>query len=319
MNSEYPLVTCVTTTYKNFQYIYETLDSIFMQDYPNIEIVLSDDGSPSFPGREIEEYILKHKQENIRNYLILHEEENHGTVWNCSNCRNHANGVYIMGIASDDRFFDTHVISDVVKFFQKTGAEIVVCKRQFVEASSDAALATMPFYNQIRWIKKLDNQKLFQKIASFCFLTGANTYYTKSLYEQMGGYDLDYKYMEDYPFYLKLLRTDIRMHIFERVTIKYRYGAGASTSPHKKNVFREGMYDDRIKYMEKDILPYMDGFPFYRKEQMKARLKRFEIEKTDRNACMFSTYIKLFLYSPIGTIMQIWYQGSYKLKLKLCK
>jgi glycosyltransferase involved in cell wall biosynthesis len=115
MNSSYPLVSCITTTYNKYEYLYQTLDSIFAQDYPNIELVLGDDGSRNFPEQEIWDYICTHKGTNITNVVVLHEDENHGTVWNCSNCRDHASGTYIMGIASDDRFYDEHVVLSIAR------------------------------------------------------------------------------------------------------------------------------------------------------------------------------------------------------------
>jgi GT2 family glycosyltransferase len=314
MPTDYPLVSCITTTYNKFEYLYETLDSIFIQDYPNIEFILGDDGSENFPEQVIRDYIEAHKSPNIRKVTILHDDENHGTVWNCSNCRDHANGTYIMGIASDDRFYDSHVVSDVVRHFQKTGAEIIVCKRQFVRADTDEPLGTMPFPNQLRWIKTLDSEKLFQKMASFGFISGANTYYSRALYLRMGGYDKRYKYIEDYPFFLKLLRSGIHFDMYERVSIKYRYGAGLSTAPHKKSAFNEGMYEDRMRYLQRDIIPYMDNFPYFRKQQMWVRLRRFEMEREDPSASTLAKYFKLFFSSPVGTIVQAWYQGSYKIR-----
>ena len=77
-----PLVSCITTTYKKFNYLYQTLDSIFMQDYPNIEIIIGDDGSSDFPEQELKNYIEKHKGKNITNVVIHHEEKNRGTVSN---------------------------------------------------------------------------------------------------------------------------------------------------------------------------------------------------------------------------------------------
>ena len=315
---EYPLVSCITTTYQKFDYIFETLDSIFSQDYPNIEIIIGDDGSSNFPFKEIEDYVNQKKSQNIKNVLILHENENHGTVWNCSNCRNHANGIYLMGIASDDVFYDNKVISDIVNYFQKSGAEIVTCKRQFFQEGSNKNLVIMPFFYQIKWMKKLNNKILFQKLCSYCFLTGANTYYTKELYERIGGFDLEYRYMEDYPYFLKILRTQTKIHMLERISIKYRYGSGVSTTPNKNNIFIKSLYDDRILYMKKDILPYIQDFPYFRKKQMEVRLMRFEIGKNQKISIL-KTYIKLFMYSPIGTLVNIWYQSLYKSAITISK
>lgn len=313
---EKPLVSCITTTCRKFRHIYETIDSILMQDYPNIEIVLGDDGSEDFPGDEIRGYIDAHKRDNIKNVVILHSEENHGTVWNCANCRKHASGEYLMGIASDDRFYDSAVVSDVVDFFQKTGADIITCKRLFVDEETGKSMNCMPFRHQRRWMKKLTPEKMFQKMASFSFISGSNTYCTKSFYEISGGYDRAYKYIEDCPFFLKIYRGGGRIEIFDRISIRYRYGRGISTASNKNNAFREAMYKDRIRYMTREIIPYMEDWPWWRKAQMRTRLYRFRLEQEAPGAKLWKIYLKLFTRSPVGTLVQIYYQLGYKL---LCR
>ena len=46
---QFELISVVVITYREFSYIYETIDSILQQDYPNIEIVITDDASLDFP------------------------------------------------------------------------------------------------------------------------------------------------------------------------------------------------------------------------------------------------------------------------------
>ena len=41
-----PLVSVVTITYRKFEYIYDTIDSVLNQDYDNIEYIISDDCIP---------------------------------------------------------------------------------------------------------------------------------------------------------------------------------------------------------------------------------------------------------------------------------
>lgn len=315
----FPLVSVITTTFNKFQYLYETLESIFMQDYPNIELIIGDDGSSVFPRQEIEQFIEAHRGNNISKVCILHEDENHGTVWNCHNCRSMASGVILMGIASDDRFYDEKVISDVVAYFQKTGAEIVTCKREYVDAQTGKAILVMPDRQYAGWIKRLPANKLFEKMGSIGFISGSNTYYTRDFYDTFGGFDRLYKYIEDYPFFLKVLRNGVGIRFYDRISIKYRYGAGISTAAHKNNQFRDDMYKDRIRYMEQEILPFMDNWPWWRKEQMKTRLRRFQIEKASKDNNKLRIYMRLFFMSPVGTIAQLIYMGNYMLKIEAGK
>ena len=56
-------------TYKKFDYLYEALDSVFIQDYPNIEIIIGDDCSPEFPRKEIDQYIESAQSIRILIYI----------------------------------------------------------------------------------------------------------------------------------------------------------------------------------------------------------------------------------------------------------
>ncbi len=71
--STLPLVTVEMLTYNKFQYIEDALNSVFMQDYPNIELIISDDGSKNFDRRYIERILTK-RSNNIKEVKIIHQE-----------------------------------------------------------------------------------------------------------------------------------------------------------------------------------------------------------------------------------------------------
>lgn len=49
--TEDELISISILTYRNYRYLYEALESVFSQDYSNIELIVSDDGSDNFPWR----------------------------------------------------------------------------------------------------------------------------------------------------------------------------------------------------------------------------------------------------------------------------
>ena len=65
--TEDELISISILTYRNYRYLYEALESVFSQDYSNIELIVSDDGSDNFPEDEIRTYIQKNKKNNIKN------------------------------------------------------------------------------------------------------------------------------------------------------------------------------------------------------------------------------------------------------------
>ena len=49
-NHDLPLVSLVLITYRDFSHVYEALDSMLIQDWPALELIVADDGSADFPG-----------------------------------------------------------------------------------------------------------------------------------------------------------------------------------------------------------------------------------------------------------------------------
>src|SRR5665647_1496950 len=104
-NNEFELVTVWLTTYKNFKYINQSLKSILSQNYPKIELIICDDGSPNFPNIEICNYIDGIRRDNLVQYVILMSDKNNGSVKNVNKVFNVANGKYFIGCTSDDELF----------------------------------------------------------------------------------------------------------------------------------------------------------------------------------------------------------------------
>lgn len=117
--TEDELISISILTYRNYRYLYEALESVFSQDYSNIELIVSDDGSDNFPEDEIRTYIQKNKKNNIKNVIVNHEKVNQGTVKHINKVIDLANGDYFAALAGDDVFYDEKTISTYMDNFKK--------------------------------------------------------------------------------------------------------------------------------------------------------------------------------------------------------
>ena len=54
---EAKLFSFVITSYNNYKYIREAVDSVLMQDYPCIQLIFSNDGSVDFNAEELSGYV----------------------------------------------------------------------------------------------------------------------------------------------------------------------------------------------------------------------------------------------------------------------
>ena len=67
-----PLVSAVVFAYRNLDEFEYTVQSILGQDYPEIELLISDDGSPDFAQHkaQIVNYIEQNKKDNLKSYEV---------------------------------------------------------------------------------------------------------------------------------------------------------------------------------------------------------------------------------------------------------
>ena len=57
--------TVVVSTYRNFNYIYKTIESVLMQNFDNLQLIITDDGSENFPKEEIIKCIEENNDKEI--------------------------------------------------------------------------------------------------------------------------------------------------------------------------------------------------------------------------------------------------------------
>lgn len=89
-----PLVSIALATYNGGKYIDEQIKSLLKQDYPNLEVVVSDDGSSDNTLKVLRKYKNKIK--------IFENEGEHGLLGNFSNAIKHCSGEYIALSDQDD-------------------------------------------------------------------------------------------------------------------------------------------------------------------------------------------------------------------------
>jgi alpha-1,6-rhamnosyltransferase len=94
-----PLISVRMPAYNHERYVAKALDSVLVQDYPNKEIVIIDDGSEDRTSEEIEAWIEAHGHEIP---IKFHSRENQGIAATINELILMAEGEFIAGLATDD-------------------------------------------------------------------------------------------------------------------------------------------------------------------------------------------------------------------------
>lgn len=209
-----PLISVIVLTYKNYDKIEKNLNSIFSQTYENIEIIISDDGAENFPKKKIEK-ILEKASSNIKNIIVIERDKNVGTVKNFNEAIKRSSGEYIFPLAQDDYFYNNKIVENLYKNFGDN--EILIgLKEGYI---GDKITGIYPKEEEYRMAENKDFYEYL--IYKGNIFSGACTYYKKILFEKYGYFDENYKLLEDYPMYLKLLRQRIKLKVYPYPTIKY--------------------------------------------------------------------------------------------------
>lgn len=248
--SQFPLISVIIPSY-NSPDLFGTLESLVIQDYPYIQPVLVDDGSRQFSAAETEQFFSSRNHGNLEQITVLQNPENRGTVRTMNRALEHCKGEYIFNLAGDDRFADAQVLSDWVKAFQQTGAQVMTACRSVWDEQLECCFGTEPTASQVRDLREKSPQELFEDLAKANYVFGSATARTAESFRKYGCYDEGYRLIEDHPAILKLLRMGEPIVFFDRTVVQCRTGGASSAQKYNETYARDV---DRILTYE--ILPY---------------------------------------------------------------
>lgn len=302
--SKFPLFSVLVLCYKNQNLLFEMLDTIFAQDYPRIQLIVSDDGSDDFYVDQVQMYIEQNKKQNVEQVIVRKNEHNMKTVRHADKVLSMANGEYIILTAADDRFVGKDVLSSYVEeFLLNPGAQWLVAKCKMVTPDYKQEIYITPTKKDEPFFEEGDGIKLFSRWSRRGMAIPCCMAFRKSAFGLVGGIDLDYQYLEDWPLELRLCRMGYApIYLNKIVALHSTGGVTNSNERYGKNV-RKAFYDDKLLVFKKEVEPYKH---LQTKEDKKC-YKQYMHEIMDRHYFFYIDYpetsiwqkVKLMIARPI--------------------
>lgn len=229
------LVSVITLTYRKFEFLYNAIDSVLKQDYPNIEYIISDDGSQDFPEEEIRNYVSRNKKDNITNFLILTHENNQGTVKNINDAYRHASGEIIIPVSADDSLMDSTVITKIAKVYEERDCE-ALCVTRALYNDKGEFVRNIPSRKEGEILSNLkDNREQYQRFVTGRFyeaFSGCTLSVRKEFIKNWGYFDEKYTLWEDGPFFAQYLWDHYMECAFDIIGLRYNDGGVSSGKKH---------------------------------------------------------------------------------------
>lgn len=301
-----PLVSIVTLTYKKFEYLFQTIDSVLTQDYSNIEYIISDDGSLDFPEEEIRNYIEINKKCNLKNVIIVWNKKNCGTVKNINNAYAKASGEILMPLSGDDIFFSVDVVSKVVKEFEKRKCNALTVARVMCDTGNNI-ICKIPSDKEKKYIKKMNtNLKQYNAFVSerfFDIWSGCVLYLKKDFFLNWGGFDEKYFLLEDAPFYAQYMWKYKMEFAYDLIGIKYHIGGVSTGIKHPLLIKDAFLYDitDKVEHINELCWHVKDAILYTNQR---------------RRAVNKLSLIKLYIQHPVGFLIIMQYRLRKKIASK---
>ena len=255
-----PLVSIILLVYRNFDGIWETLDSIFEQSYECLELIISDDSSPEFYKYEVKlrGYIEEHKNENIKFVRIQHLPINIGTTKNCNKAIAMAQGKYIKFISPYDSFHECRVIEKCVDYCEKNDSKILVGQTYVMRrdgyGSEKDKVINSPIYRfkarngrrailtptdkDIEKLQRMSKEKRNRLLATQPIISTISVFFSKELLDKTNGFIEESRLIEDMTYWPMLACNGYEFHFSKIVMYDYRLN-GVSNGGALKGEFKE--------------------------------------------------------------------------------
>lgn len=246
-----PKLSILIASYQSGEKLYKTLESVYSQKYDSLEVIICDDGSDDFDERHLIRLEKKYPTKLLRHL------SNVGTVRNLNDGLLLCNGEWIMLLAADDALVNDNTVADVMKRAENSNSQWLIGTALLCNMDLHPIGRIVPIEEQRCLLRTGDVPEIWGQLCKSCFLPSCGTIYHRELLQRLGGFDLRYQLVEDWPIFLKLVRFDILPELIETPITLHRAN-GVSQKEAGRNLRYQ---TDLIEIMRKEILPYLDLLP----------------------------------------------------------
>tara|TARA_B100001121_G_C18586602_1_gene572400 strand:- start:195 stop:899 length:705 start_codon:yes stop_codon:yes gene_type:complete len=212
------LISIIMSSFNSEKTIEESILSILNQDYKNIEFLIADDGSTDNTLK-----IIKKLKENDQRIKIIENTKNVGLTKSLNQLLKISNGRYIARQDSDDLSFPNRLTRQI-NFLKRTNSEIVT-SRAIIKDKEEK----IPKYSYL-----LPN-KLVMKYKN-PFIHGT-LFVDKNVFEEVGGYDENFYFAQDYKFYIDCFKHGKKIRIINEVLYKLNDKNNISNKNKKEQAY----------------------------------------------------------------------------------
>lgn len=204
MSIEFPLVTIAIPFFNPGSYIIDTLESVYNQNYFNIELILYNDGSTDESYDLVLEW-TEHKKNRFSRLELINEQENRGVGYACVVLLGKSYGCYFQMLGADDLLYPEKIYAQVQILNNNSDYAMIYGNMDRID---DEGIKFEEEYFSYQNFFTFDKAKpvsgnLFNQLIQENFIPASSVLVRKSAIEEVGGYDAALK-SEDWDLWLRI-------------------------------------------------------------------------------------------------------------------
>jgi len=203
----HPKITVLLPVYNGDKYLRESIESILKQTFNNFELIIINDGST-------DNSLKIAKSFNDPRIKIINNKKNLGIIKSLNIGLSQAKGKYIARLDADDISLKNRLETQY-SFLEKNKDIILI--GGWAEIINDKG----------EYIRKKTPVTSFEQIKYWAMFIGnpfihSSVFFRKDNIKSIGGYSHNYKHVEDYDLYLRLIKNGYKIINLPEIFIKYR-------------------------------------------------------------------------------------------------
>lgn len=221
----FPLVTIGVASYNNATYLKETLDSIRLQSYHNIELIIVDDASTDGSIDIILSWLDEYPEVNAK---LIRYSTNMGVCRVCNEIVTNANGEFISIIGSDDTYCSDKLAVQVpllINSSQEVG--VITSAIEFMDENG----RTIPQPDDFAFPHP---ENVFLILLNSCIIAAMSVLVRRSCFDEVGLYDESLPF-EDWDMWLRLSKK-YKFLYSPHVSARYRRHANSVFTTRRRQM-----------------------------------------------------------------------------------
>jgi glycosyltransferase involved in cell wall biosynthesis len=195
-----PLVSVIVITYNSAKYVIETLESVKSQTYKNIELIISDDCSTDDTAARCRLWLAENGSD-FKNVRLIENSTNLGVPGNCNKGIYAAKGAWVKLLGGDDLLVSNSIQVFVDFLLCNSGVKYLVGSKFEMQGGRISKIVSP----SSKYLRKTPMQQLKILLSRHhAHMPAPALFLNKQGIIELGGFDERFRYMEDFPFELKV-------------------------------------------------------------------------------------------------------------------